>query len=819
MVASHNNQFVTSKARLLQQSQASSKSGSPAAAQAAPPCDGAERERAVHRPRRPPAWQSLGRYVDASLHERPALAVPAIVCLAMVSGAILSAASIWQGALTLFLAAVIGAALAAAMHTTTITALEHSGRASTLNGSPYRQISDQESALRELVERHPGIITRRNLEGRLTFANSAFCHLFGVEPNSIIGTNFAPVVLACGHPGRLQPQEQQPGHPVEGSFRTELIETASGARWFQFTDQDIDVDGITLRQVCGHDVTEQFNAERRLNDAKLSAEAANDAKSRFLASMSHEIRTPMNGIIGMTDLLSDTPLKPDQRSYLDAIRLSAQRLLGLVDEILDLSKIEAGRLHITHAPFSVRACVQACVELLGPKAHSKGLELAWHAASDVPAVVIGDEARLRQILLNLLGNAVKFTDAGGVALKVGRATTLIPATAPGSVRQARLLFEVTDTGPGLQASALATLFSEFDEAGEALRRLRGGSGLGLSISRRLAQAMDGNITADSTPGAGSTFSLEIAVDCPDEISVSEVGALPDQPKTLLASDRRIERQAMASVLTEAGINALQADTAEATETIDAAAKASLPFHTVVVDAAHGSLAAGRLLSAARAATHDKVRGIITIDVAGRADLPEFRREGFDAYLMRPVRPDSLLLQIAQHVPGLATAPEHKAESSAPERKSVAPRLKRLLLVEDDAISALLAVTLLERAGFLVTLARTCQEAIGAFEAVLSQGDPESFDIVLTDLHLPDGDGVQTMRTIRERLNGAGRKPPPMIAITASAFEEDRRRCLAEGMDGYVAKPFERDVLLELLDSFCHPRKKHGRHGSLREVAA
>jgi two-component system sensor histidine kinase/response regulator len=150
---------------------------------------------------------------------------------------------------------------------------------------------------------------------------------------------------------------------------------------------------------------------------------------------------------------------------------------------------------------------------------------------------------------------------------------------------------------------------------------------------------------------------------------------------------------------------------------------------------------------------------------------------------------------------------------------VAPRLKRLLLVEDDAISALLAVTLLERAGFLVTLARTCQEAIGAFEAVLSQGDPESFDIVLTDLHLPDGDGVQTMRTIRERMTGAGRKSPPMIAITASAFEEDRRRCLAEGMDGYVAKPFERDVLLELLDSFCHPRKKHGRHGSLREVAA
>jgi CheY-like chemotaxis protein len=232
------------------------------------------------------------------------------------------------------------------------------------------------------------------------------------------------------------------------------------------------------------------------------------------------------------------------------------------------------------------------------------------------------------------------------------------------------------------------------------------------------------------------------------------------------------------------------------------------------------LAAGQLLRAARAATQRKVRGLITIDVAGRADLPDFRREGFDAYLMRPVRPDSILLQIGQPWASPLTSSGPRGDPIAPGRQPAEPRSKRVLLVEDDAISALLAFTLLERAGFAVTLARTCQEAVNAFDAPHESYGPNGiFDIVLTDLHLPDGDGVQTMRTIRDALAVIGRKAPPMIAVTASAFEEDRRRCLDEGMDGYVAKPFDRDVLLELIDSFCHPRKKHGRHGSLREVAA
>ena len=307
--------------------------------------------------------------------------------------------------------------------------------------------------------------------------------------------------------------------------------------------------------------------------------------------------------------------------------------------------------------------------MLGPKAHSKGLELAWYASSDVPTLVNGDEARVRQILLNLVGNAVKFTDVGGVALKVGRATSLTSATATGTARQTRLRFEVTDTGPGLPASALATLFGEFDEAGEALRRLRGGSGLGLSISRRLAHAMNGDIIVDSTPGAGSTFALEIGVACLDETSGADVGVLADPPKTLLASDRRIERQAMASMLTDAGITTFQADTADAIATIDAAARSSQPFHTVVIDASRGPIAAGKLLRTARAATRSKVRGLITIDVAGRADLPDFRREGFDAYLMRPVRPESLLLQIGQQLSGPAADPGQKVEHATPEQQA------------------------------------------------------------------------------------------------------------------------------------------------------
>ncbi|CAN0354903.1 unnamed protein product, partial [Phaeothamnion confervicola] len=333
---------------------------------------------------------------------------------------------------------------------------------------------------------------------------------------------------------------------------TELVETADGRRWLAFEEHrvpglspgkdEVSAGRADEVQLVATDVTEARAAAALLASARDQAQAADRAKSRFLAAMSHEIRTPMNGIMGMASLLGDTGLSSEQRTYLGAIDQSASTLLLLIDEILDFSKIEAGKLVLAAEPFALDACVQGAVELLAPAAHEKGLELAWTVPPELPSALVGDQARVRQIVLNLVGNAVKYTDRGGVLVTVEHAMRDDGA--------AQISIRVKDTGIGLTREAMDRLFSEFNQgdAENALRR--GGTGLGLAISRRLARAMDGDVTVTSEPGRGATFTADLVLPVgPGARAVLEkVGSGKAAGHVLLALDNRIERRALSTCL-------------------------------------------------------------------------------------------------------------------------------------------------------------------------------------------------------------------------------------------------------------------------------
>ena len=358
------------------------------------------------------------------------------------------------------------------------------------------ELRDSEARYRDLLDTQANIIARRDSAGRLTFVNKAFCRVFGCEPDTVLGSAWRPVVLA---EDQIATVEVTPHRRF-----VQRLETALGPRWLSFEEHRVPGQAATANitgtqpgghevQIVGTDVTEQRAFQAELAAARDQAQAADRAKSRFLAAMSHEIRTPMNGILGMASLLDESLLTDEQRTYLEAIDQSARTLRFLIDEILDFSKIEAGKLVLNKTPFALDQCVQATVELLAPSAHEKGLDIAWTIDPRLPSLVGGDEARVRQILLNLIGNAVKFTDFGGVLIRLD-----CECTAGGQVRVA---IGVKDTGIGLTLEALNGLFAEFGQADSEIMQRRGGTGLGLVISRRLAVAMGGDVALESAYGA------------------------------------------------------------------------------------------------------------------------------------------------------------------------------------------------------------------------------------------------------------------------------------------------------------------------------
>jgi PAS domain S-box-containing protein len=559
-------------------------------------------------------------------------------------------------------------------------------------------------------------------------------------------------------------------------------------------------EGGAIREWVGvhTDVTVQKEAEAALREAKAAAESANRAKSEFLANMSHEIRTPLNGVLGMTELALDTELTAEQRRYLELAKSSADALLLVINDILDFSKIEAGKLDLEDIPFRLRDSLGDTVKTLALRAHKKGLELACHIAADVPDALVGDPGRLGQIVINLVGNALKFTEKGEVVVSVRRAEPGGPA----GEELVLLECEVRDTGLGIPREKQGRLFQPFTQADSSTTRQFGGTGLGLTISRKLVEMMGGRIGFESEPGRGSVFRFTALLKRqPAGAHVEAPEPVPLRGLPVLAvDDNATNRLILHEVLSRWGMKPTLADSAPAAlVALQEAARRGRPFALVLSDVMMPGVDGIELAEQIRRRPDLAGAAVIMLSSTSQQDMVRCRQAGVAAYLTKPVKQSELLDTI---LTALVPAPGERRPAARPERRPQADgqpagSALRILLAEDNATNQLLAVTLLEKEGHAVTVAGNGKEALAALAK-------DSFDVVLMDMQMPEMDGFEATAHIRAAEQGTGRHIP-VIALTAHAMKGDRERCLEAGMDGYVTKPVQAKELYQALAELAPSR--------------